>query len=81
MNCIVGILKKLESREPNNPIKKWGIVLNKEFSTEGYQMVEKHLKKCSSSLVIMEMQTKTTLRFYLIPIRMAKIKNSSDSRC
>jgi hypothetical protein len=54
---------------------------NKEFSTEEYQMAEKHLKKCSTSLVIREMQIKTTLRFYLIPIRMAKIKNSGDSRC
>jgi len=44
-------------------------------------MAEKYLKKCSISLVIREMQIKTTLRFYLIPVRMAKIKNSGDSRC
>jgi hypothetical protein len=44
-------------------------------------MTEKHLKKCSTSLVIREMQIKTTLRFYLAPVRMAKIKNSGDSRC
>jgi hypothetical protein len=44
-------------------------------------MVEKHLKKCSTSLVIREMQIKTTLRFHLTPIRMAKIKNLGDSRC
>jgi len=44
-------------------------------------MVEKHLKKCSKSLVIREMQVKTTLRFHLIPVRMAEIKNSDDSRC
>jgi hypothetical protein len=42
-------------------------------------MVEKHLKKCFKSLVIREMQVKTILRFYLTPIRMAKIKNSGDS--
>jgi hypothetical protein len=58
-----------------------GKELNKEFSTEEYQMFEKHLKKCSTSLVISEMQIKTTLRFYLTPVRMAKIKNSGDSRC
>ena len=43
-------------------------------------MDEKHLKKCSISLVIREMQIKTTLRFYLTPVRMVKIKNSDDSR-
>jgi hypothetical protein len=44
-------------------------------------MAEKHLKKCSPSLVIMEMQIKTTLRFHLTPVRMANIKNAGDSRC
>jgi len=44
-------------------------------------MPAKHLKKCSTSLVIREMQIKTTLRFYLTPIRMVKIKNSGGSRC
>jgi hypothetical protein len=59
-------LKKLDSRETNNPIKKWDTELNKEFSTEEYrmaeeyQMAEKHLKKCSTSLVIREMQIETT---------------------
>jgi hypothetical protein len=44
-------------------------------------MAEKHLKKCSTFLVIGEMQMKMTLRFHLTPVRMAKIKNSGDSRC
>jgi hypothetical protein len=44
-------------------------------------MVEKHLKKYSTSLIIRELQIKTTLRFYRTPIRMAKIKNSGVSRC
>jgi hypothetical protein len=44
-------------------------------------VAKKHLKKCSTSLTIREMQIKTTLRFYLTPVRMAKIKNSGDSRC
>jgi hypothetical protein len=56
-------------------------VINKEFSTEEYGMAKKHLKKCSTSLVIREMQIKTTLRFHLTPVRMVKIKTSGNSRC
>ena len=55
-------LKKADSIKSNNPIKKWGSELNKEFSPEEYRMPEKHLKKCSTSLIIREMQIKTTLR-------------------
>jgi hypothetical protein len=44
-------------------------------------MMEKHLKKCLICLVIKEMQIKTTLKFHLTPIRMAKVKRSDDSRC
>jgi hypothetical protein len=62
----------------NNPIKKWGSELNKEFSPEEYRIAEKHLKKMFN---IREMQSKTTLRLHLTPVRMAKNKNSSDSKC
>jgi hypothetical protein len=43
-------------------------------------MAEKHVKKCSTSLIIREMQIKTTLRFHLTPVRKSKVKNSGDSR-
>jgi hypothetical protein len=58
-----------------------GTELNKELSIEEYRIAEKHLKKCSTSLVIREIQIKTTLGFHLTPVRMAKIKNADDSRC
>ena len=67
-------LKKLITKQTNNPIKNWGIELNRVFTTEESRMAEKHLRKFSKSLVIREMQIKMTLRFYLIPIRMTKIK-------
>jgi hypothetical protein len=76
--------KNSRSWTPENQIsllKKWGKELNKEFSTKAYQMAEKSLKKCSTSLIIREMQIKITMRFHLTPVRMAKIKISGDSRC
>jgi hypothetical protein len=73
--------KNLITKKPNNPIKKWDIELNQDFTTEESQMAEKHLKKCSKSLVIREMQIKTALRFYLTPIRMVKIKTSGYNTC
>ena len=57
-----------------------GYKLNKEFRTEEYRMAEKHLKKCSTALVIKEMQIKMTMRFHLTAVRMAKIKISGDNR-
>jgi hypothetical protein len=60
---------------------EWGTELNREFSIEETQMAKKYLKICSTSFIIREMQIKTTLRFHFTLIRMAKIKNSGDSRC
>jgi hypothetical protein len=58
----------MDSRKSNNSIKFWGTELNKKFSTEEYLVAEKHLKKCSTSFIIREMQIKTTLRFHLTPV-------------
>ena len=55
--------------------------MNRHFSEGDIYAVKKHMKKSSLSLVIREMQIKTTLRYHLMPVRMATIKMSGNSRC
>jgi hypothetical protein len=74
-------LKKLNFPKISELIKKWATELNRTFSKEEIQMTTKHMRKCSPSLAIKEMQIKTTLRFYLTPVRMAVIKNTTNNRC
>ena len=70
----------LHTRKKNNPIKKWAKDLNRHFSKEDIQSIQRQMKRCSVLLTITEMLIKTTMRYHFTLVKMAIINKATNNK-
>ena len=75
-----GLISKTHKQLIDNPVKKWVEDLNRHSFKKDIQMANRRVKRCSTSIIIREMQIKPTVRYHLTPIRMAIIKKSTNNK-
>ena len=74
---LVSKIYELNTKKYIYPIKKWAEEMNRHFSKEDTQIANRHMKRCSMSLIIRETDINITIRYYFTPVKMAKIKTTS----
>ena len=72
---------QLHTQKTNNPVNKWAEDLNRHCSKKDIQIVKRHMKRCSTALLVREIQSKTALRYHLMPVRVATMSKLEDYRC